>query len=181
MLLENMHFHSEVPYQGHGRHSICAGTWPITRGVGSSSGTNSCFQIQPLFRRRCRWVDPWANCWISRPWVPLISLSTPPGIIEKTATMTKTLAVLIFTVHPCISSALPMDSGQIEVSLVQCYQFFIQQCSNSWSRQCCIQPCYDVLYMHAHVSETKVNNLIKGCGEKFPRVQEIAKWWNWNL
>lgn len=117
----NMLFQREAPYQGHGGHSIWSGTWPITRGVGSSSGTNSCFQIQPLFRRRCRWVDPWASCWASKPWVPLISLSTPPGIIEKTVTTAKTLGVLILTVHPCVSSALPMVSGQeMEVSVVCC-------------------------------------------------------------
>lgn len=114
-----MHFQREVPYQGHGRHSMWSSTWPITRGVGSSSGTNSCFQIQPLFRRRCKWVDPWANCWASRPWVPLISLSTPPGIIKNTIATAKTLGMLIFTVHPYISSALHVDSGQrIVVSLV---------------------------------------------------------------
>ena len=143
-------------------------TWPITRGVGSSSGTNNCFQIQPLFRRRCRIVDPWANCWASRPWVALVSLSTPPGIIEKTVTTAKTLGVLIFTVHACISSALAMASGQlIEVSLLQ----FIHQHSDSWSRQCCVPSCYDDICVHVYNSEIKVNISINVWGESFPAVK----------
>lgn len=171
-----MHFRNKVLCQGHGGHSICSGTWPITRGVGSSSGTNSCFQIQPLFRRWCRWEDPWANCWAARPWVPFISLSTPPGIIEKTITIAKTLCMLILTVHTCIISALPVVSAQkIDVSLVQGNQCFIHQRRNSWCRQCRIPSCYDVVCMQAHVSEIKVNNLINGCSEKFTAVARDCK------
>lgn len=171
-----MHFLKKVLCQGHGGHSICSSTWPITRGVGSSSGTNSCFQIQPLFRRWCRWEGPWANCWASRPWVPFISLSTPPGIIEKTITRARTLGMLLLTVHTCIISALPMVSGQkIEVSLVQGNQCFIHLRSNSWCRQCYIPSCYDVVCMQAHVSEIKVNNLINGCSEKFTAVARDCK------
>lgn len=171
-----MLFQREKLYQGHGGHSIWSGTWPITWGVGSSSGTNSCFQIQPLFRRRCRWEDPWASCWASRPWVRFISLNTPPEIIEKTATMAKTLCMLIFTVYTCIISALPMVSGQkIEVSPVQCDQLFIHQHSNSWSRHSCIPSCYDVVCMQAHVSEIKVNSLINGWSEKSSAVHRDCK------
>lgn len=61
----------------------------MTWGVGSSSGTNSCFQIQPLFRRRCGGVDPDGRSGA------VGSLAAAPGMAEKSANVATMLSVSI--------------------------------------------------------------------------------------
>lgn len=63
----------------------------MTWGVGSSSGTNSCFQIQPLFRRRCGGVDPGADGRSGA----VGSLAAALGMAEKSANVATMLSVSI--------------------------------------------------------------------------------------
>lgn len=79
----------------------CDCTWPIILGVGSSSSTNSCFQIQPRLT-----LDP---CWVLVIWLlfsssldSLGSVHTKPDMQDITITKGRTKQPAIVPLFPVI-------------------------------------------------------------------------------